>query len=160
MASLSGTLPDGFVADSSLLVGISSGVLLARRFAPILKFGVVNAAIMAETFAVIERRSGVKPDVVEQTFITLGLRIEPFTIEMARQITYLKAVDQKRENEQLQAGIQPPDVKTLSLGDLCCLSQAYCREIPVVTGDMHWFSLIRHGLSVDLYDFRDRSVTP
>ncbi len=49
-------------------------------------------------------------------------------------------------------------MKSLSPGDMCCLSHALERDLPVLTGDQHWLTLGAHGLTLRIFDFRDPAL--
>ncbi|MGC8511948.1 MAG: hypothetical protein ACP5P1_02770 [Acidimicrobiales bacterium] len=49
-------------------------------------------------------------------------------------------------------------MKSLSLGDMCCLAHALEHDLPVLTGDQHWLTLGAHGLTLRIFDLRDPAL--
>lgn len=95
---------------------------------------------------------------VESILIGYGITIEPFTVELARHFNELKEIDRKGREEQVTLGIPSKEIKRLSFADMACLSQANELNLPVLTGDMHWFKLGKHGLTTDLISLFDQNI--
>ncbi|MHB1929779.1 MAG: PIN domain-containing protein, partial [Acidimicrobiales bacterium] len=69
----------------------------------------------------------------------------------------LKEIDALSRADQAARGVAR--VKSLSLGDMCCLAHALQHNLPVLTGDQHWPTLSAHGLTLQVFDFRDPALT-
>ena len=159
MTSFSQICPGKFVIDASVLVGLVQGLPEARRFTPVLMRATTSAVTLGETFYISFRRSPrATPALVESALLALGVAIESVTISVARHFNELKRIDALRVVEQQDGGVPHTDCKKLSLGDMVCLGQAISLGLPVLTGDRHWETLIPHGLSIPVMNFRDPAL--
>jgi PIN domain nuclease of toxin-antitoxin system len=151
--------PDGVVLDANFVVSLIEVKTEARRFAPHLKQARISTINLGEAFYILRKNtSSVTEAQVEQALTGLGVTIDPVPIEVPRMFNYLKSIDKPRIKEQQKAGLTGRDVKSLSLGDLTCLGFAAHTGLPVLTGDMHWFTLARHGLTTTLINYWDLNV--
>ena len=153
-----GALPAGDIAiDASFLIAVLDGDALATRFAGVLGRSVVVATGLAETCYRLDQRAGIAAATTVAMVGTLGVQIDMFDEQHAETVSMLKTVSAASKAAQVSAGVTHP--KTLSFGDLCVLAHATVASLPVLTGDKHWLTLGVHGLTVDVYDFRDPNLT-
>lgn len=151
-------LPAGqLVVDASLLNGIADQNPVALRFSAVLARATITAVNLAETMYILAR-AGASPSEVETTFLSLGLTVASFDLACARHVPLLKDVDKQSWQSQAASGTAATKRKKLSLGDLTCLAYASEHQLPVLTGDRHWTTLGRHGLTVPVFDYRDEHL--
>lgn len=156
-----GSLPAGPVAlDASFVVSLADGEPAAARFQSVLSRGVVSGPTLGEIVYVLHRSAAVTPEDTFAFLLGVGVDLAPFEAEAAIHFADLKTVDAAARQAQRAAGARDRDVKTLSMGDICCLAHAWQAGLPVLTGDRHWTTLRGHGLPVAVYDFRDSRTTP
>lgn len=154
-------LPAGpVVFDASFVVSLADGDPDAARFQPVLSRGVVCGPTLGEVVYVLHRAAAITPEDTFAFLLGVGVRLAPFEAEAAIHFAALKTIDAAARQAQRAAGVKDRDVKTLSMGDICCLAHAWQADLPVLTGDQHWSTLGRHGLHVAVYDFRDSRTTP
>lgn len=151
---------NGVVLDASFVVSLIQVDPLARRFAPHLRQSVITAVNLGEVFYILKKNTKeVTTDQVEKALSSLGVLVEPVTIEVARNFNSLRTKDGLMAEEQRAAGLSGNDVKKLSLGDLICLGHAMHVGLPVLTGDKHWSSIVKYGANFKILDFRDEQIT-
>ena len=154
-------LPAGrILVDASLLVGIVEGYPEALPFIPVLSRSVITSVNFGETLYKLEQLSGLDPQDVERALFGLGLQVEPFGLAAARNFNKLKSIDAASRKAQLAAKVAPGKVKSLSLADMVCLSYGLDTKLSILTGDKHWCTLHKHGLTVAVFDYRNPSTTP
>lgn len=154
-------LPAGrIVVDASLLVGIVEGYPEALPFIPVLSRSITTSVNFGETLYKLEQLSGLNPQDVERALFGLGLEVEPFGLAAARYFNKLKSIDAASRKAQLAAKVAPSKVKSLSLADMVCLSHGLDTKLPILTGDKHWCTLHKHGLTVPVFDYRNPATTP
>ena len=101
---------------------------------------------LAEAFSVCQRRkTGFSRTEIWSIFESLGLEIEPLTVEDAVEIAYL-------QEYALQVAEKQNDSGSLSLGDACCLAVAKRLGAVVVASDRFWDLLKIQG--VEIYQLR------
>ena len=147
------------LVDASYLLAYLDQDAAAQRFGTLMGRMVVTSVNLGETFYKVKQLSGVSPIDVEQALYALGVRVIDVDVAVARQFDHLKDIDARSRLDQRNRGVVHQKIKSLSLGDLTCLGAALVRSWPVLTGDKHWTTLQVHGLSLDVYDFRDKAVT-
>jgi PIN domain nuclease of toxin-antitoxin system len=156
-------LPNRFVLDSSFLVPLLNPAHknnhLADRFKSRIGDSVVNAVNLGETFYTIYDLARIHSVGIESVLSGYGVMVEPFTADLARNLNELRRIDRLRRDEQESQNVKRDSIKSLSLGDMSCLSQAMELGLPVLTGDTHWFALNKHGLNVVLIDYRDVTLS-
>jgi PIN domain nuclease of toxin-antitoxin system len=155
--------PDKVVLDASYLIPLldssHSHFDYVDRFKSRLSGSVASAVNLAEVFYILNQKSRrTTAAMVESILIGYGITIEPFTVELARHFNELKEIDRKGREEQVTLGIPSKEIKRLSFADMACLSQANELNLPVLTGDMHWFKLGKHGLTTDLISLFDQNI--
>jgi PIN domain nuclease of toxin-antitoxin system len=151
-------LADGdVVIDASFVLALLDADPDAARFSGITARARITSVNLGEVFYVVERDAGVPPEDVEAALASLGVRAEPLAVEAARTFPRLKAADAQSRQAQLASGTPRTKVKSLSLGDLCCLGQGLASGLAVLTGDRHWTTL---GLPIPVEDFRDPTLAP
>ena len=147
-------IPAGLVVlDASFLIDVVRRSKDVERFVPVLKRAEVTSVNFGEVLYKLGRTSTVKQSVIENALVTTGLTVVDVGLPTVRRFLELKNIDAKSTTVQERSGSGP--AKTLSLGDLICLGYAMERERPVLTGDRHWTTLGRHGLTVPVFDYRD-----
>jgi len=152
-------LPAGpLLADASFLLSVAAADPAAMRFVSVLARTTVTSVNFGEVLYTLARRAGADPELTEDTFRSLGVRIEAVEVDHVRQFALLKRVDLRSRAAQVTAG--PVQVRSLSLGDMCCLGFALSNDLPVLTGDRHWATLRQHGLTAPIYDYRDGHLGP
>ncbi|MGI8537366.1 MAG: PIN domain-containing protein [Mycobacteriales bacterium] len=151
-------LPAGSVlADASFLIAVADQEADAARFVPILQRCLITSVNFGEVLYKLAQKARMPAARTEQVFVhALGVVVEGVQLSDVRTFPELKTVDAASRAAQLSAGVAA--VKSLSLADLTCLGVAAARGLPVLTGDKHWTTLGAHGLPVQIFDFRDRSV--
>jgi PIN domain nuclease of toxin-antitoxin system len=150
-------LPDGvLLADASYLLAIAQAHPLAVRFVPALKRTAVTAVNLGEVMYKLAERARRSPQQVGAAFGAQGVRVAPFELAAAMHFAELKRVDAASRAAQEARG--EGRVKSLSLGDMCCLAHALEHDLPVLTGDQHWLTLGAHGLTLRIFDFRDPAL--
>lgn len=153
------TLPKGkILVDASLLIGIIDSDPLACQFMSILPRCIVTSINFGETLYKLDQLLGADPQKVERAFVGFGLQIDSFDLSAARNFGALKRIDGLSRIAQLESGVSTSRVKSLSLADLACLSYGLESNLPILTGDKHWPTLVRHGYSGKIFDYRDPSV--
>jgi PIN domain nuclease of toxin-antitoxin system len=151
-------LPDGvLLADASYLLAIAQANPLATRFVSALKRTTVTSVNLGEVMYKLAERARRPPQQVVATFGALGVTVAPLELRAAMRFPELKRVDAASRAEQEANGTGR--VKSLSLGDMCCLAHALERGLPVLTGDQHWLALGAHGLTLQIFDFSDPALT-
>lgn len=151
-------LPDGAVlADASYLLAIAQADPLAVRFVSALKRTVVTSVNLGEVMYKLAERARRSPHQVGAVFGAQGVKVAPLELRAAMRFPELKRIDAASRAEQETSGTDR--VKSLSLGDMCCLAHALAHDLPVLTGDQHWRTLGLHGLSLQIFDFRDPALT-
>lgn len=156
-----GSLPAGPVAfDASFVVSLADGDPAAARFQPVLSRGVVCGPTLGAIVYVLHRSAAIAPEDTFAFLLGVGVRLVPFEAEAAIHFAGLKTVDAAARQAQRAGGVRDRDVKSLSMGDICCLAHAWQADLPVLTGDQHWSTLGQHGMPVAIYDFRDNRTTP
>lgn len=151
-------LPAGpLVADASFLISVAEADVLAMRFSAALARCSVSAVTFGEVFYKLEQKSGMASESTYAMFSGLGVTCDPVTDEHARLFAQLKDID--AASRAAHAGSKP--AKSLSLGDIVCLSHAIVAgNLPVLTGDKHWLTLPAHGLPLAVFDYRDTTLDP
>ena len=97
---------------------------------------------LAEAFSVCQRRkTGFSRTEIWSIFESLGLEIEPLTVEDAVEIAYL-------QEYALQVAEKQNDSGSLSLGDACCLAVAKRLGAVVVASDRFWDLLKIQGVEI------------
>ncbi len=154
------SLPEGdLLADASYLLAIAQSDALAARFVPALARTRVTSVNLGEVMYKMTERTRRAPQQVAAIFGALGVTVAPFDLAAAMRFPELKAIDRRSRTDQEARGITR--VKTLSLGDLCCLAYAQQQKLPVLTGDQHWLTLVAdHGLALHILDYRDPTLAP
>lgn len=154
------TLPTGkILVDASLLIGIIDSDSDACLFIPILSRCVVTSINFGETLYKLEQLLGADPQKVERALVGYGLQIDSFDLPAARYFSELKKIDALSRSAQLNAGVISSKVKSLSLADMVCLSHGLDTQLPILTGDKHWCTLLQHGFAGAVFDFRTSSTT-
>lgn len=155
MTAAAGTsLPPGpIVLDASFLIALLEGEEAAQRFAPTLARGIVPSVIAGEAFYKLHTAAGIEPDQIEDGLRALGVALVDLPLAAARHFPSLKSIDAARRTEQKAA--RDKSIQMLSLGDLCALGYAVAHDLPVLTADRHWATLRPHGLTVEVFNFRD-----
>jgi PIN domain nuclease of toxin-antitoxin system len=157
----SGALPAGpVVFDASFVVSLADGDPAANRFQPVLSRGVVCGPTLGEVVYVLHRTAAITPEDTFAFLMGVGVDLVSFEAQAAIHFAALKTVDAAARRAQRTAGVSDRDVKTLSMGDICCLAHAWQADLPVLTGDKHWATLRSHGLPLAVYDFRDSRTRP
>jgi PIN domain nuclease of toxin-antitoxin system len=153
-------LPSGdIVVDASLLVGIATRDQHAMRFMSVMSRSVSTSVNFGEVIYKLNQKANRTSAETEYAFRNaLRVRVEPVDLAVVRHFADLKRIDASSRRAQQAAGANP--VKSLSLADMTCLAFGLELTLPVLTGDAHWSTLRPHGLAVDVYDFRDRRLTP
>ncbi len=152
--------PNGVVLDANFIVSLIQVDPIVRRFARYLAGARVSTVILGETFYILKKNTiTVTEPQVEKALSGLGVLVEPVSIEVPRKFNFLKSIDSLRIAEQRKQGLSGRDVKSLSLGDLVCLGYASEVGLPVLTNEMHWFTLGKHGLTTTLLNYRDPQIT-
>lgn len=148
-------LPAGSVlADASFLIAVADQEADAARFVPILQRCLITSVNFGEVLYKLAQKARMPAAQTEQVFVhALGVVVEGVQLADVRTFPELKTIDAASRAAQLSAGVAA--VKSLSLADL---TVAAARGLPVLTGDKHWTTLGAHGLPVQIFDFRDRSV--
>jgi PIN domain nuclease of toxin-antitoxin system len=151
------TLPEGaLLADASYLLAVAQRNALAARFIPALPRTRVTSVNIGEVMYKLAERARQSPQQVEAMFGAQGVTVASFELKAAMHFADLKRVDAHSRAEQQARGVEP--VKSLSLGDMCCLGHALEHHLPVLTGDRHWLTLGTHGLALQVFDFRDPAL--
>ena len=114
-----------YVLDSSALLAWLRREPGADVVAPRLASAVISTANWSETWQKLAQ-NGVDADLATRRLTTLGVRVEPLTVEDAVTAARLWATTH-------HAG--------LSLGDRCCLALARRLDTPVLTTDRAWTRL-------------------
>ena len=154
------TLPTGkILVDASLLIGIIDSDPHACRFMSILPRCIVTSINFGETLYKLDQLLGADPQIVERAFVGFGLQIDSFDLSAARNFSVLKRIDGLSRIAQLNSGVSTSKVKSLSLADLACLSYGLESNLPILTGDKHWVTLVGHGYPRKIFDYRDSSIT-
>ncbi|SHE69858.1 PIN domain-containing protein [Streptoalloteichus hindustanus] len=147
-------LPPGPVLlDASFVLALLDGDQLATRFADLLARSEITAVNLGEVLHALDDLVGLAPDQVVQELAATGLGVHPTDAADARHFPALRRLDRATRRA---AG--PGGPGGLSLGDICCLARAWSARLPVLTGDRHWLALVRAGLPVPVYDFRDPAL--
>ena len=105
----------------------------------------------------LAQRAGQSPQQVGAVYGAQGVKVPPFELKAAMHFAHLKQIDAFSRADQEARGVAP--VKSLALGDMCCLAHALEHDLPVLTGDRHWLTLASHGLTLQIFDFRDPTLT-
>ena len=153
------TLPKGkILVDASLLIGIIDSDPRACRFMSILPRCIVTSINFGETLYKLDQFLGADPQKVERAFVGFGLQIDSFDLSAVRNFSALKRIDGLSRIAQLKSGVSTSRIKSLSLADLATLSYGLESNLPILTGDKHFLTLIGHGYSRKIFDYRDPSV--
>ncbi len=153
-----GALPQGaLLADASYLLGVAQSNAQASRFLSALPRTKVTAVNLGEVMYKLAERARRPPQQVAGMFGAQGVTVAPFELTAAMHFADLKRIDALSRAEQERRGTER--VKSLSLGDMCCLAHALQHDLPVLTGDQHWSTLEAHGLTLEIFDFRDPALT-
>lgn len=151
-------LPDGdILADASFLLALLDRLPGAVRFKDVLKRSRLTAPNLGEVIYKLRERLNVPPESTARFLRSQGVRVEPFDPASAMHFAELKDIDARSRATQEAEAVG--SVRQLSLADMCCLGHAIDHALPVLTGDRHWLTLARHGLTVDVYDFRNPALT-
>lgn len=145
-------VPSGpIVVDASFVIALLQSEPAATALARVLRRAVLTSVTAGEVFYKLSAGSGADPIRVEGTLTALGVRIEDLPLSAARHFPRLRLIDSARRGEQKANGERGA---ALSLADLCVLGYALTKDLPVLTGDRHWSTLMRHGLDVPVINFR------
>jgi PIN domain nuclease of toxin-antitoxin system len=151
-------LPDGaLVVDASFLLGVLASNPEAQRFTGVLRRSHLAAVNFGEVLYKLHQRAGIGAQATAYQLRTQGVTVEAFGPVAAMHFPALKAIDAAAEAAQIAADPEC-DVKHLSLADMSCLAHAMAKDLPVLTGDKHWLTLRPHGLTLDIFDFRDPAL--
>lgn len=146
------------VVDASFLIALADQEPAASRFVPVLARSIVTSINMGEVLYKLDQRASTPPAKVEHLFTNvLGVQVDSVDLAVTRHFPELKRIDARSRSAQTAAGIAAP--KSLSLADLTCLAYAKEAGLAILTGDRHWSTLALHGLTVEIFDFRDLAVT-
>jgi len=150
-------VPEGtVVVDASFLIDVIRSQPDAQRFVAVLGRSVVTSVNFGEALYKLGQSSTTKPAAIERALTGTGLTIADVDVRVARRFLGLKDVDRMNTVTQERAGLGP--AKTLSLGDLVCLGYALEHDLPVLTADRHWATLVKQGCAVPVFDYRDPST--
>ena len=150
-------VPEGaVVVDASFLIDVIRSQSDAQKFVAVLGRSVVTSVNFGEALYKLGQSSTTKPAAIERALAGTGLTIADVDVRVARRFLGLKDIDRKSAVAQERAGLGP--AKTLSLGDLVCLGYALEHDLPVLTADRHWTTLVKQGLTVPVFDYRDPST--
>lgn len=150
-------LPAGpIVVDASYVLALLDDEPAATRLAEVMNRAVLTSVTAGETFYKLAAGSGLSAVDSEQILRSLGAHLIDLPLAAATHFPTLRRIDAARRAEQKHRG-EP--AATLSLADLCVLGYALAANLPVLTGDRHWSTLHRHGLTVAVHHFRDPELT-
>jgi len=144
------------VVDASFLIDLIRSQPDAQKYVAVLGRSVVTSVNFGEALYKLGQSSTTKPVAIERAFTGTGLTIANVDVRVARRFLGLKEIDKKSTVAQERAGLGP--ARTLSLGDLVCLGYALEHDLPVLTADRHWTTLVTQGLAVPVFDYRDPST--
>lgn len=148
-------LPSGpIVVDASYVIALLQAEPAATALTRVLGRAVMTSVTAGEVFDKLSSGSGADPVQIHSTLTALGVRIDDLPLSAAQHFPGLRLVDAARRAEQKINGER---AAALSLADLCVLGYARAIGRPVLTGDRHWSTLARHGLSVEVINFRGRA---
>lgn len=146
------TLTSGPVLlDASFVLGLLDSEPSAQRFADVLPRSVITAVNFGEVVYKVRQLAGIDAEEIAEDLGAAGLVIEPTTFEDAVLFGRLKEFDAAAKAQRSTKARS----KSLSLADICCLAYAWRTEVPVLTGDRHWLSIVAAGLPVEVIDYRD-----
>lgn len=145
------------VADASYLLAVAQANPLAVRFVPTLKRTAVTSVNLGEVMYKLAERARRPPQQVAAAFGAQGVKVVPLELRAAMRFGELKQIDAASRVAQKARGTDR--VRSLSLGDMCCLAHALEHDLAVLTGDRHWLTLGAHGLTLQIFDFRDPALT-
>lgn len=150
-------LPPGRVlVDASFLLALAEQHAGASRLAAVLTRSIITSVNLGEVVYKLEQKAGMSAARTESLFVALGVVAVPVDVATARQFPELKRIDAASRSHQT-SGLSK--LTSLSLADMCCLGYARAYDLPVLTGDKHWLTLRPHGLTPQVFDFRDRTLT-
>jgi ribonuclease VapC len=151
-------LPSGrILVDASFILGLLYGEPSATRFTGILGRAAIVDVNLGEVFTNIDQRIPTDPADIARVLSAQGLDIVPVGLAAAAQFPMLKVLDLNQRVSQWAKSVPEKQVKSLSLGDMACLSVALERDWPVLTGESYWPTL---GLAIRIDDYRDPDVVP
>lgn len=147
------TLPAGqLLVDASVLIALADQDPHTDELVPVMRRSIITAINMGEVFYKLHQRAAMAPATVEHMFINiLGIQVHPVDLATAHHFPELRRMDGV---VRARSGAR----QALSLADMTCLAYARQHELPVLTGDRHWLSLIPHGVGVQIFDYRDCST--
>ena len=148
------TVPGGeVVVDATLLIDIVRRRSPANEYLSVLKRARVTSINFGEALYKLAGSSTTPAKTIEAALVATGLLIIAVGLDATRRFVNLKTINQKSIAAQERAGAQR--VSSLSLADMVCLGYALEHGLPVLSADVHWTTLSKYGLEVDVFNYRD-----
>jgi PIN domain nuclease of toxin-antitoxin system len=149
------------MVDASFLIALAMGESPAARLISIFRRSVVTTVNFGEVLYKLKVKANIAAGASEAIFTNLGVVVEPLQLPAARHFPMLKALDVSLRSANAKRGASkaPSKPRALSLADMACLGHALDRKLPVLTGDQHWLEFDRAALGLEVFDFRDPTLT-
>jgi PIN domain nuclease of toxin-antitoxin system len=152
------TVPSGeVVVDATLLIDIVRRRDPGTKYLGVLRRATVTSINFGETLYKLASFSTAPAKTIEAALVATGLSVADVDLGVTQRFVDLKAIDQKSVAAQGRSGAQR--ISSLSLSDMVCLGYALEHDLPVLSADVHWTTLPRHGLTVEVFDYRDPATT-
>jgi len=152
------TVPSGeVVLDATLLIDLVRRRAPGPSYVSVLKRAKVTSINFGEVLYKLAGASTTPASTIEAALLSTGLSVVDVDLGVTRRFVDLQAIDRGSAAAQQRGGVER--VKSLSLADMVCLGYALEYSLPVLTADVHWTTLSRQGLVLDIYDYRDPLTT-